>query len=343
MDEVKTTAPPASDGRPTASPAVSGGPPGESALNRTEVMEAQFTPDASGPVSADEMLADAGRRRDIELRLAKAGMSPAEIRALLAANSNVSASASVPLPQPAKRGGRTPAPSATGLEAYAAELMAARAMATNRAVEKAAEQFPPFRESSAEERARAEALLREANALRRREKYADAEAKCKAAIELVPRDAPGLEMLGDIWQGVARVEDALAAYKRAMEADAKRASAEKKYGDLLMRQQNWGSVDGEQVPRNPYVAVFLSALMPGAGQFYNAETSKGFMFLLLDLLAVYLIAWSPFGLQGEHGRKGINVSLLACAVFSGVLYIAAMVDAMAGSRPRRRSTGGWDV
>ena len=72
-------------------------------------------------------------------------------------------------------------------------------------------------------------------------------------------------------QGVARTDEALATYKRALEADPKRSSAERKYGELLVLQQNWHLADPEAVDANPWFARLLSMMLPGLGQFHNGE------------------------------------------------------------------------
>lgn len=44
--------------------------------------------------------------------------------------------------------------------------------------------------------------------------------------------------------------------------------------------------------RNPYVAGILSFVSPGLGQFYNAETLKGFVFFLAFIVVSFdMIAW----------------------------------------------------
>jgi tetratricopeptide (TPR) repeat protein len=296
---------------------------------------------------ADALLSDEQKRRQIETELARLGMSSDEVRRLLAADARSTDPAlSSPVP-PAAPGGAAH-PSASSPESLAAELRSAQAAERVKEIAQVNLNVPEFRESTLEEIRQAETLLREASMLRRRERFRDAEAKCREALALVPKDAAALELLGDLLQGVARTNEALAAYKRATEADPKRSSAERKYGDLLMRQQNWGGVDPEAVPKNGFVAVLLSALLPGAGQLYNGDTGKGVFFLIATAVCVYLLAWSPWGFQGEHRGGGIGTGLLASCVLSAVLYIAALVDAnitaKQGGRARKRGGGsGWDV
>jgi tetratricopeptide (TPR) repeat protein len=306
-------------------------------------------------MDADTLLADAARRRKIEQDLARMGMSPVEIRKLLDADANSAdplkqsqpQMPAAPVGMPSARGAvKNAPPSPESLSAFAAQLLTARAAEQARAVEQAAQALPEFRESSTQEVRQAEQLLRDAAMLRRREKYADAEKKCRDALLLTPKDAAALELLGDILQGVARVNEALAAYKRATEADPKRGSAEHKYGELLMQQQRWDTTDPEAVPKNARFALLLSLLFPGLGQFHNSETGKGIFFLLADVVCIYLLAFSPFGFVGEQGRHGINMGLVTCVILTLVVYLTAAYDASTVARnggSKSRGHSGWDV
>jgi hypothetical protein len=328
-----------------------GSPP---AAEQTIMMQPAAVP-PTGSAAGGDPLQDPAKRRQVEAELLKLGMSTDEVRRIIAARADsvdpppaaarIPAPPPMPIAAPPKGKRKSPRVDADSLSSFASELMAQRSMETNRAVEAAASQFPAFRECTAQERQAADAALREANAFRRREKYREAEEKCRLAILHAPKDAAALELLGDILQGVARTDEALAAYKRAMEADARRSSAETKYGDLLMRQQNWGGIDGEAVDKNPWYAVLLSAAFPGAGQFHNGEIAKGVFYVVLDLLCVWLLGWSPWGFSSELHHHGINMGLIACSVFASVVYLSAMFDANAVARGTKRRGGasGWDV
>lgn len=295
-------------------------------------------PVADGETATDILRQDSARRKQVEDDLRKLGMSPVEIQRFTAANAHVADSGIVSSrPSSPSAAPKRPArPDAASLESYAAALLAAKTAERTRAVETAARNLPEFRESSPQERIQADGLLRDANMLRRRERYTDAEAKCRDAVALVPKDAAALELLGDICQGLAQIDPALAAYKRAMEADPKRSSVEKKYGDLLMRQQSWGGYNAEAVEKNPYFSVFLSAILPGAGQIHNGDYGKGAFFLVLDALCAYLLYWSPIGFQGKHAHEGIGAALLGCAVFAGCGYIMSVWDANVSAQRNRR-------
>jgi tetratricopeptide (TPR) repeat protein len=336
--------------------------------DKTRVMQAdelagQPVKPAAGGGSAEQMdaetlLSDVERRRKIEQDLARMGMSPVEIRRLLEADANSAdplkqsqqspAQAPVVVPAPPTRPAKAKPARATAetLANFAAQLQTNQAAVQVRAIEQAALGLPEFRASTPQEMLQAEALMRDAAMLRRREKYGEAEQKCRQALQLVPRDAAALEFLGDLLQGVARIDEALAAYKRAVEADSRRSAAERKYGELLMQQQRWNASDPEAVPKNPLFAMLLSLLLPGLGQFHNSDTVKGLFFLAADAVCIYLLGFSPWGFAGEHGRHGVSASLVGCFIFTAVVYLSAAFDANVIARqggPKRGGSSGWDV
>ncbi len=294
-------------------------------------------------MASDILKADAAKRRKTESELTKLGMSPDEVARLLNANASTADSPSTPLP--ALTSGATlppavkkPSPSnrvsASSLESFAAELAASNAIKNKEAVRAVDLALPAFRESTIAERSASEALLRESAMLRRREKYREAEQKAREALFQTPSDASGLELLGDILQGVGRVDEALAAYKRATEADSTRKGAERKYGDLLMRQQNWNIGDPEAVAPNRWLNSILSLCLPGIGQAWNQEWVKAGLFFALDALCVYMLFYSPWA-TSQHS-KHISPLTIGSFILTLVTYIAALIDSNigAGKRPK---------
>jgi len=202
--------------------------------------------------------------------------------------------------------------------------------------------FPPFREPTDKEAEEADRLLRQAALSRRRGRFAEAARACARAIELVPKDATALELYGDILQSLGRVDDALAAYRRAVEANPSRASAEKKYAALLLLQdRSVTAIVEEEEARNPYVAVLLSALCPGAGQFYNGDIAKALALALSALVLIVLLLWTPLGFASvTKGPSPTSAFVMACV---GAVYVFALIDANIGARASKQRKGGWDV
>lgn len=202
--------------------------------------------------------------------------------------------------------------------------------------------LPPFREATPQERMRADSLLTAANVARRRGNFKEAEQRCREAIELTPQDAAALELYGDIFQSVGRVDDALFAYERAKEADPNRASAEKKYAELMLLQnREIERLREEFIPRNANVAVLFSALMPGAGQVYNGEPLKGFLIFLTMVVCLLVLGWTGLGFPGSEGR--ISASLVFFVALAALTYIYAVVDANIIARRGKRPKTGWEV
>ena len=202
--------------------------------------------------------------------------------------------------------------------------------------------LPDFRESTTQERIEADKLMTAANISRRRGLFKQAEKECLDAINLVPKDATALEMLGDIMQSVGRVDDAAYSYGRAVEADANRKGAEKKYAEIMLLQnKEIELLRTEFIPRNPSVAVLFSAVLPGAGQYYNGEAVKGTLTLAAILACTAAIFWSPYGIP--HSKEGIPNSLVVLLLVLSVVYLYAVVDAKIIATRGKRAKSGWEI
>jgi tetratricopeptide (TPR) repeat protein len=201
--------------------------------------------------------------------------------------------------------------------------------------------LPAFRESSTDEKQRAERMLTNANIARRRAQFVEAERECRAALDLIPKDAPALELYGDILQSLGRVDDALYSYQRATEADEARKTAEKKYAELMLLQNR--EIDllrEENIPRSSSLAVILSAVFPGVGQIYNGDTLKGVVILVIVSSCIFLLGWSPYGFH--KGLTSISPPLAFFTIVALFTYAFALVDANIGAKRGKRKSG-WDI
>ncbi len=294
----------------------------------------QSTTQMVTPPAIDLLKADTARRMKLEQDLTAMGMSADEIRRLVNASSTTFESdPNSPLAptalssanfQPGKPTKASKKVSADTLHSFAAELASKNAAKTNANVREVELGLPEFRSSTVQETIQSEALLRDASMLRRKEKFKDAEFKTREAINLTPSDPGALELLGDVLQGVGRVDEAMAAYKRAVDSDPKRASAERKYGDLLMNQQQWSNIDPEAVPPNRWLNSILSLMFPGVGQVYNGDWAKAVVFFCVDIICIYLLFYSPLGI----GHRGLKPTLATLFPFALTFcnYIVALVD-----------------
>lgn len=314
----------------------------------------------------DILQADREKRQKVEADLAKMGMRPDEIRRLLDANATtteVKDTALLAGPPPAlparpapKQAHQKLAAKSSDLQNFAAQLQAANAAKRAAEVKEVALDLPDFRPSTLQERQQAEAILREVYALRKRERYTEAIAKCREALGLIPSDAAALEMFGDLLQGVARTPEALAAYRRSVDADPNRASAERKYGDLLARQERFTDRDLDQPPRSPVASAVFSLLIPGAGQIHNGERTKGAVLVAFAAASVAILlaltqgktgykpSWelSPAARIPKNGKReplrvdwAAHMPAYACVLFYLTLGIGSAFDAAAVARKQR--------
>jgi curved DNA-binding protein CbpA len=322
------------DASPGGPPAPSPAPPnlatsqGSPALERTqEIASPPPSPGRAPTLERTVEIPPPAQRTEIEERqlaaeLSRRGISPDEVRRLVAPGRDSHDTAT--------KGKRQSVPTAPAIPP------------STPFVPKPTISLPQPRESSSQERAEADRLLTSANIARRRDKFREAEALCRQAVELVPSDAAALELYGDVLQATGRVDDAVLAYKRANEIDPTRRSAEKKYGDLVLRQdRSIALIKDENLPGNAHVAVLLSAVFPGGGQIYNGDVAKGIITAIAFLATLYLIFYSPYGLP--HDREGIPTSLAISIAVASLVYLFAVVDANLVARRGRRRASGWEV
>ena len=201
--------------------------------------------------------------------------------------------------------------------------------------------LPPFREATAQQRMDADRQLTAANIARRRGQFKEAENACRAALELMPKDAPALELYGDILQSVGQVDNALYSYERALEADPTRKTVEKKYAELMLLQnREIELLRSEYIPRSPMVAVLSSALLPGTGQLYNGETTKGLLILLASFGCIGSALWIN---SRPHGRGVVPTSIYIFIVVSCLIYAYSVVDANNVARRGKKLKTGWEI
>ena len=261
--------------------------------------------------------------RKIALELERKGVSKAEVEQFLAMNRPVAA-------QKGKTGKPIPVDLSTIIPP------------SKPYVPKPTIALPAFRESTVLERMDADKLLTSVNISRRRGQFAQAETDCRAALMLIPKDGAALEMYGDILQSVGRVDDALYAYERALQADPKRTLSEKKYAELMLLQnREIEMLRVEYVPKNPTVAVLLSSLFSGSGQIYNGDTLKGIVLITIFVGCIFAVGKTTQG--GQHGHYSMNGPMVVIAVLGVSAYIFGVVDALQCAKRGRKLASGWDI
>ena len=58
----------------------------------------------------------------------------------------------------------------------------------------------------------------------------------------------------------------------------------------------------QQAQKSPWLAVNLSAVLPGAGQIYDGAIARGIVIALAHVGLIWFIVWSIFGAQGNTAR-----------------------------------------
>jgi len=206
-----------------------------------------------------------------------------------------------------------------------------------------------------QDREKLDGLLREAHFLRLRGQEEEAETRCRAALALAPEDPSALEMMGDLLRSRGQTESAAEFYKRALAAAPGLPSPEKKYAELALELADRARlrdaanmllhdpVSPQQQRRNVMTALFLSALFPGLGQFYNRDGLKGALLVVGSLICLVLggdqlmrlmLTIATTRPSGEVNSMGAWLGLL-----SGVLWIYAVIDAVVTAQRRNAGAG----
>jgi tetratricopeptide (TPR) repeat protein len=201
---------------------------------------------------------------------------------------------------------------------------------------------------------RLDSLLREANILRLRGQTLEAEERCRSALELKPGDATAHEMLGDLLRERGRLEEAAEEYQSAIASAREHPSAERKFAELTLElaerqrlREHAALLLANPPPqvqqrRNVTVALLVSLIFPGLGQFYNQQPTKGCLVagavlicLLLGgdalLRLIFTIAAArPSGVVNQWG---------AWFGFLGfVFWLYAVIDAVVTAQKRSAGT-----
>ena len=107
---------------------------------------------------------------------------------------------------------------------------------------------------------------------------------------------------------------------------------------LLLAHPSFGQTES----KNPWVALGLSFLVPGAGQVYNEEPPKGVL-LFAGGLAGYLIIHSALEDNGEHCTATFNDRTYTRADFSACAdWLGVQRRSFTGSSARWQSTATTD-
>jgi tetratricopeptide (TPR) repeat protein len=192
---------------------------------------------------------------------------------------------------------------------------------------------------------RVEQLLRDAHLQRMRQQWVPAETLCRQALEMAPRDPMGQELLGDLLADKGSVDEALTVYRGALEIQPGKASLEEKIARCVLQKDEEereriaaqlmldSPAVGKERKRNAIMAILLSLLCPGAGQFFNRQYFKGGLLLITGLIGLFFGGTDMIRML--LGMAGVRQSsspdgLLVILGFTGLLaWIYSLLDASA--------------
>ena len=179
---------------------------------------------------------------------------------------------------------------------------------------------PPAKPLGSEQDRERERLLSQANAFRVKGQITDARETLQKALllaESLPmrEQAPLYEQLGDLLLIEEKFDDALAAYTKAREFDPKRVVTERKFADASLQKAQAtgklsmseallrgdsladllasGELNGAGGRRNAGLAMFLSMIVPGFGQFYNGQLIKALILASVFVISLLVLMLSP--------------------------------------------------
>ena len=192
--------------------------------------------------------------------------------------------------------------------------------------------------------ARVEQLLRDAYIMRMRQQWGASETLVRQALELSPDDVQGLELLADLLTEKGSVDEALEIYRRAFALQPEKASLEEKIarGVLAKAEGERERIEAELMistprsakhrKRSQTVAVLLSTICPGGGQFFNGQYVKGGIFFVTGLLCLFVgggDAVKLFVSMAGPLRPGdeANGMLAAVGMVAGLIWLASLLDA----------------
>lgn len=193
---------------------------------------------------------------------------------------------------------------------------------------------------------RVEQLLREAQLLRMRSQWAEAETLCRRALDLEPDDAMAQEMLADLLVGKGKLDEAIELYRKALEKQPQKAGLEDKIAHLVLEQAQEeqekitaqllmsSPSNAKERKRSATVAILLSLLLPGGGQLFVGQYVKGGILLagglggialgMTDLMKLLLVF---AGARPHRGEIPPNQFLAFLGLLGMVLWFYSLLDA----------------
>lgn len=199
-------------------------------------------------------------------------------------------------------------------------------------------------------------VLSKANVHRMRGAYLEAEDAYREALSIDESRVDVQELVADMIYARGQLDSALAAYKKVLEMEPSRASAETKYAKVALEigEREYQKRLAQEMLENPrksapparswLLALIASALLPGSGQMYVGEYKKGAIILGAFLLSILVLALDPvstgnllkwfgalFNPTVSTGNLPIGGITICFVGMMGFLYIYAVIDGPASA------------
>ncbi len=196
-------------------------------------------------------------------------------------------------------------------------------------------------------------LLSRASICRMRGEDRDAEDALREALAIDETRIDIRESIADMLYARGDLEAARDEYKTIVESDPKHASAEMKFGKVVLElyereqqkhlaQEMLENPEGlATTPKHPLLAFVLS-VVPGLGQIYNGERWKGVSIMGIALFCVVILISDPQGTQNlirstcaliappqtpNRAAPHVGSFVVLAASVLGFLYLYAIIDA----------------
>lgn len=175
-----------------------------------------------------------------------------------------------------------------------------------------------------------QSAVRRAHVLRTRGDVSGAETEISRMLDKFPEHPDAIEAKADFLVEQGKIKEARDLLAPVVEKHPGRISTERKYAELVLQVGAREMLFVETPDRLGYgvgkrsanTAGFLSLLLPGFGQVYNAELYKGIVF---SVLAVSLwIGLFTIGLGPKSQPSGFFWPILVCLL---TVYVASILDA----------------
>ncbi len=119
--------------------------------------------------------------------------------------------------------------------------------------------------------------------------------ECRAVLHADPENLDARELLGEILAAQHEWDAAIAEFRRVLDAEPNRPSAERKLAEATLGRAGLKDLaftaDSDMTPRNPSTAAILSLVFPGLGQLYTHQLVKGFITFAGALTLAVFILW----------------------------------------------------